>query len=343
MMRTTQSERMEIIRIVEASELPAKTTLKELDVPSSSYYRWYSRYREGGYEALADKKPARKCFWNEIPQSERQKVVASALDKPELSPRELAWHITDHEGYFISESSVYRILKSFDLVTSPQYTVLSAKDHFDRPTRRVNELWQTDFTYFKVVSWGWYYLLTVLDDYSRYILGWKLFTGMATEDVKVLLDEVLETTGVEHVEIRHKPRLLSDNGPCFISKELAEYLSERDLTHTRGRPYHPMTQGKIERYHRTMKNVVKLKNYYLPGQLEREIEAFVHHYNHERVHESLRNLTPADVYFGRTRDIETARERLKQQTLRLRRRANRGLQTGKEERIVPSIYRGSVS
>jgi putative transposase len=342
MTRTTQSERMEIIRLVESSDLSVQATLRELDVPSSSFYRWYAAYREGGYEGLADRPSSGRRFWNQIPETERQKVVEIALEKPELSPRELAWHITDHEGTFVSESSVYRILKSFDLVTSPAYTVLSAKDQFDHPTSRVNELWQTDFTYLKVTGWGWYYLLTVLDDYSRYILGWRLFTGMAAEDVKELLDEVIETTGVEQVEIRHRPRLLSDNGPCFISKELAEYLDGQKMGHTRGRPYHPQTQGKIERYHRTMKNVIKLQNYYLPGHLEREIETFVHRYNHQRVHESLRNLTPADVYFGRTRDIQTARERLKQQTLRLRRRANRGLAIGKEERIVPSIYRGSV-
>ena len=104
-------------------------------------------------------------------------MVAIALERPEFTPRELAWHITDAHGLFISESSVYRILKAFDLVTSPAYMVLTAKDRFDQPTRRVNELWQTDFTYFKVVAWGWYYLLTVLDDYSRYIVSWKLFTG----------------------------------------------------------------------------------------------------------------------------------------------------------------------
>ncbi len=101
----------------------------------------------------------------------------------------------------------------------------------------------------------------MLDDYSRYILGWKLFTGMATRDVTEVLDQTIEETGVEQIQVRHRPRLLSDNGPCFISRELREYLSEREMKHTRGKPYHPMTQGKIERYHRTMKNVVKLKNY----------------------------------------------------------------------------------
>lgn len=342
-MRATFSEKLETIRLVEGSILGAKRTLAELGVPRSTFYRWYQAYIEHGESGLSEKEPRRRCFWNRIPEVERERVVAIALERPELTPRELAWHITDAHGLFISESSVYRILKAFDLVASPAYVVLSAKDRFDQPTRRVNELWQTDFTYFKVVAWGWYYLLTVLDDYSRYIVSWKLFTGMSSGDVKEVLDEAIEATGVAGIEIRHRPRLLSDNGPCFISQELREYLAERSMRHTRGRPYHPMTQGKIERYHRTMKNVVLLNNYWLPGELEREIKRFVQYYNHARVHESLENLTPADVYLGRAREIRTARERLKEQTLRRRQRINRGLPITPEERILPALYRGALS
>ena len=224
-------------------------------------------------------------------------------------------------------------------MTSPAYIVLAAKDRFDHPTRRVHELWQTDFTYLKIIGWGWYYLLTVLDDYSRYIIDWKLFTSMGTEDVKELLDRAIEKTGVRSVPVRHRPRLLSDNGSAFISGELRAYLEERGLTHTRGKPYHPMTQGKIERYHRTLKNVVTLQNYYLPGELEREVGRFVEYYNHKRFHESLKNLTPADVYGGRGREILTARERLKRQTLRRRRRYNMNLPERKEELILPALFR----
>ncbi len=321
-MRYTASEKREILRLVEGSDLPVQRTLDELQVPRSSFYRWYRAYQAGGEPGLEDRTRHRRSFWNRIPESERENVVVLALAQPELTPRALAWRVTDTQGYFISESSVYRILKAFDLVASPAYVLLTAKDKFDHPTRRVHELWQTDFTYFKIVGWGWYYLLTVLDDYSRFILGWKLFTGMEAGDVRELLEEVIERTGVEGVPIRHRPRLLSDNGPCFISKELQDVLAEYDLKHTRGKPYHPMTQGKIERYHRSLKNVVKLQNYYLPEELERELARFVRYYNEERVHESLANLTPADVYAGRGREIRTARERLKQQTLRRRRRYN---------------------
>lgn len=324
-MRHSQAEKMEIIRLVEGSSLSARRTLAQLDVNRSTFYTWYRRYEEGGYDGLANRKPAQRRFWNRIPESEKERVVRIALEHPEESPRQLAWSITDKEGYFISESTVYRILKAFDLITSPAYTVISAAEKFANPTTRVHELWQTDFTYFKIIGWGWYYLASVLDDHSRYIIAWKLYTTMAAEDVKDLLEEAVHRTGVRRVAVRHRPRLLSDNGPCYLSKELAEYLEERGMTHTRGKPFHPMTQGKIERYHRSLKNEVLLQHYYQPEELEREIARFVEYYNNERYHESLNNLTPADVYCGRAKEIETRRERIKRQTLQQRRKYNRVL------------------
>lgn len=214
---------------------------------------------------------------------------------------------------------MYRILKSFDLVTSPAFTVITAASKFKHPTKRVNELWQTDFTQFKVVGWGWYYLSTVIDDYSRYILAWKLTTGMAATDVQDTLEAALAFTGVEHVQVRHRPRLLSDNGPAFLSSDLAAFLEQWDIQHMRGKPFHPMTQGKIERYHRSLKNVICLDNYYFPWQLEQAIAAFVEHYNHHRYHEALDNVTPADVYFGRSAQILSQRTALKRRTLAERR------------------------
>ena len=342
-MRYRQSEKMEIIRLVEESELPVKRTLEELDVPKSTFYRWYRQYAESGYDGLASQPPHANRFWNRIPEGEKRKVVEVALDCPDLSPRELAWTITDGEGIFISESSVYRILKSYDLVTSPAYIVMAAADEFRHKTRQVHELWQTDFTYLKVIGWGWYYLSTVMDDYSRYIIAWKLFAGMSADDVKQTLDLAIAASGIDLPRVRHRPRLLSDNGPCYLARDLHEYLTDRNIEHTRGKPYHPMTQGKIERYHRTMKNVIKLQNYYLPGALEEEIAAFVEHYNHRRVHESLDNLTPADVYHGRARKIQTLRNALKEQTLHRRRRENLGMPSLKKGLIRPQMLREGVS
>jgi len=340
--RYSQAEKMEIIRLVEGSRLSVKRTLAEFDVPRSSFYRWYRAYTADGYEGLLPKPSQKRRFWNRIPEEERERVVEVAIEKPELSPRELAWHITDTEGWFISESSVYRILKGYDLVTSPNYIVISAADEFRHKTRRVHELWQTDFTWLKVTGWGWYFLSSILDDYSRYIIAWRLSSTMAAEDVTKTLDRAVEKTGVTDVRLRHRPRLLSDNGPAYVSKELREYLSEKDISHTRGQPYHPQTQGKIERYHRTMKNVVTLQNYYAPWELEREVDRFVQWYNNERYHESLNNLTPDDVYRGRGREILTARDLLKMQTLERRKRCNLGMKVRKEPAIRPAELRKSV-
>ena len=321
-MRYSQAEKMELIRMVEDSEMSVKQTLEELQVNRSSFYEWYRRYREGGYDGLAVRKPHPRRFWNRIPEEEKEQIVALALDRPEYSPRQLACFITDTQGYFISESSVYRILKSYDLVPSPSYIVMAAADRFQHPTARVHELWQTDFTYFRVVGWGWYYLGSILDDHSRYIIAWKLFTTMATTDVKELLELAVQITGVDRVAVHHRPRLLSDNGPAYVSQELATYLATKGMTQTHGAPYHPMTQGKIERYHRSMKNEINLQKYYLPWELEHEIARFVRYYNNERYHESLDNVTPADVYYGRHTEIITRREQLKLQTLKRRKRYN---------------------
>jgi transposase InsO family protein len=311
---------MEIIRLVESSEQSISRTLQGLGIRRSTFYGWYGRYVESGLDGLADNYPVHKQFWNAIPPWEKKNVVETALEHAEMSPRQLAWHITDTCGYFISESSVYRILKVNDLITSPAYMVLKAKDKFDNPTTGINQLWQIDFTYFKIVGWGWYYLVSVLDDYSRYIIAWNLCTNMDAESVKAILREAIKKTGVKNPRIKIKPRLLTDNGPCFISGALKEFLENENMPHTRCRPYHPMTQGKIERYHRSMKSILLLDNYYLPEELSDEIRRFIGHYNEYRYHESLQNVTPADVYYGRDKQILEKRAVVKENTFKNRKR-----------------------
>jgi hypothetical protein len=236
-MRDTQAEKMDIIRVVEESEWPAKRMLDELGVPRSAFYRWYDRYLAEGYEGLAARKPGPRQVWNQIPDEVRERVVEAALDRPDQSPRQLAWPITGDQGDFISASSVCRILRSYDLITSPAFEVVKASDQFKNPTKRVNEMWQTDFTQFKVVGWGWYYLRTVLDDFSRYIIAWRLAPTMAATDVQDTLMLALNLTGVEQVRVKHRPRLLSDNGPAFIAEALAQFLKPYDIQQIHGRPH----------------------------------------------------------------------------------------------------------
>ena len=319
-MRYSAAEKREIIDLVERSSLPVRRTLSHLGIPKSTFYDWYERYREGGDDALEDARPSCSRAWNRLPERVRQSILKLALERPECSARELAVLYTERHGYFVSESSVYRLLKAHDLITSPAFVLMKAADQFQHPTTAPNQMWQTDFTYLKVIGWGWFYLSTVLDDYSRYILAWKLCDGMAAKDVSDTLSLALKNSGLESVTVRHRPRLLSDNGPSYVSAELRDWLDEHGMEHTRGRPYHPMTQGKIERWHRSMKNQVLLEKYYLPGDLKARIGEFIEYYNTERYHESLNNLTPEDVYTGRGQTVLNRRQRIKQKTLAERRR-----------------------
>ena len=316
-MRFSQTEKMEIIQIVQDSELGVNRTLNELGIHKSTFYQWYGKYLDEGYDGLAPKKRATNSQWNKIPDKHRQKVIEVALEIPELSPRELAYHITDNRGFFISESSVYRILKQRGLITSPAHLLMRADDEFKDKTTRVNQMWQTDFTYFKIIGWGWYYLSTILDDYSRYIITWELCSSMTSKDAEQSIENALQCTGLKN---NNPPKLLSDNGSCYISNNLATYLDSVGMDHVRGAPNHPQTQGKIERYHRSMKNVIKLEHYYSPEELKYRLNEFVAYYNNKRYHESLRNVTPADVYFGMDKQILKKRNLMKQKTLHKRRK-----------------------
>jgi transposase InsO family protein len=284
---------------------------------------------------LEDRRPHPGRVWNRIPDDVRQAVIDLAIEETELSLRELAVHFTDTKKYFVSEASVYRILKARDLITSPAFIVVKAADELRDRTSRPNELWQTDFTYLKVIGWGWYYLSTVLDDFSRYVIAWKLCTTMRAADVTDTLELALDASGCDCPTVLHRPRLLSEraiegaigsspmaSGSSYIASDLATWLEGKRMEHVRGAPNHPQTQGKIERWHQTLKNRTLLENHYLPGELEAAIGAFVDHYNHCRVHESLGNVTPADVYFGRAPAILEERRRIKEQTIQQRRLLN---------------------
>jgi putative transposase len=323
LIRYTPEEKLETIHLVEHSDLSVKQTLEELNVPRSTFYDWYRRYQEHGPDGLEHKKSKTKQFWNRIPDPVREQIVELALKHPQEAPRQITYRFIEEKDYFVSESSVYRILKGYDLIESPAFEVITAKDKFDNPTKRVNEMWQTDFTQFLVIDWGWYYLSTVLDDHSRYILAYHLSPTMKATDAEQTLKIALHKAQIEKVKVYHRPRLLSDNGSAYYSKDLAEFLTRWRIKHIYGTPYHPMTQGKIERWHRSMKNVIKLQNYYSPAELEQAIADWVEYYNHQRFHESLENVTPADVYFGRDKEIIKQRNKLKEQTLALRRQQYR--------------------
>jgi putative transposase len=165
-MRYPAGEQLEINRLVEQSSLPVRRTLAKLGIPRATFYRWYDRYSRGGPEVLNDRSSRPDRAWNRTPDPVRERIIQLALDEPVLSPRQLAVHFTDTQSYFVSEASVYRLLKARDLIASPAFIVIKAAEAFKDKTTAPNQLWQTDFTYLKVIGWGWFYLSTVLDDFS---------------------------------------------------------------------------------------------------------------------------------------------------------------------------------
>ena len=314
-MRLSAEEKAEIIQLVVSSPEGVNKTLLSLGIHKRTFYNWYHAYSEGGTEALRPKRRS-KQQWNRIPNGQRALIVDLALEHTELSPRELSAKIVDEQQIYVSESSVYRILKERGLIQPMPHDFIIAADQFHTKTRFPNQMWQTDFTYFKIKKWGWFYLSTILDDYSRYIVHHELCSTMKWEDVKRCVDRAIVKAGIT---TQPPPKLLSDNGSCYIAGNLKSYLAtEHDMEQIHGKPLHPQTQGKIERYHRSIKSVVNLEHYYSPEQLKVAIEHYVDYYNTKRYHESLDNLTPEDVYLGRGEQILKLRKQIKKETLEQR-------------------------
>ena len=320
-MRYPASEKLEIIRLVERSHLPVRRTLDKLGIPSPR------RFTAGTIATGPSAKPVSKTATADLAGCGTVSRTTSATrswtwpsTEPELSPRELAVTFTDTKGYFVSEASVYRLLKAHDLITSPAFVVIKAADEFHDKTTAPNQLWQTDFTYFKVIGWGWFYLSTILDDYSRYIIAWKLCTTMRADDVTETLNLALKASGCDRAKVVHKPRLLSDNGSSYISGDLAEWLEDQKIDHVRGRTLSPPDPRQDRALASNAGRTASCwRNYFLPGDLERQIGAFVDHYNNHRYHESIGNVTPADAYFGRDIAIIERRQKIKNLTIQIRR------------------------
>lgn len=242
-------EKGEILALVADSGLPRVRALTKLGLPRSTYYRWLKRQAE---RRLEDKRGGSRVPWNKISPEEEARILAEARASPELSSRELARKITD-SGSYISESTVYRILSRYELIKSAQIVGFKAAKEYHRKTSPPNELWPSDCCHLKVVGWGWYYLVTVMDDFSRLILSWDLKTDMRGSSIEDVVQKAVDVTGMTDVPVEDRTVLLSDNGAGYISRHLNGYLQHVGIRHIIASPYHPQTNGKIERYHRTIK------------------------------------------------------------------------------------------
>jgi putative transposase len=313
-------DKAEIITLVSQSGLPCSRALAQLRLPKSTYYRWLKRLREG---RLEDKKGGSSLPWNKISPEEEAVVLAEARMSPELSCRQLSFRITDSRHAFISESTVYRILRREGLIKPTEIIGFKAAKEYHRKTKQPNELWASDFCHLKVNYWGWYYLETVMDDFSRFILSWDLKTDMSGRSIEDVVQQAVDRTGMTDVPVEDRTVLLSDNGAGYISQQLNHYLHLVGIRHITASPFHPQTNGKIERYHRTVKGEINQLPYDTPSELKEAIRAFVEYYNYSRYHEGLGNVTPYDVYTGRHLEIIQRRKEAKSKTRETRRDYNR--------------------
>jgi putative transposase len=309
------SEKGDILAQLENQSRRKRKVLAELGISRSSYYRW----RRGQNEPKGRVRP-----WNSVTPNEERRILAVAREFPELSSRQLSAWITDNEGFAISESTVYRILRRDGLVKRQEIQPEAAKEYHTRTTRP-HQMWATDASYFRVVGWGYYYLVTVMDDYSRFILGWKLQKDMSANSLIEVVQEAVDATGMTDVPVENRTRLLSDNGAGYVSRAFRDYLNLVGIGHILAAPYHPQTNGKVERYQQSLKREVNQLPYELPSHLEKAIADFVDYYNYRRYHKALSNVTPADVLYGRREAILQRRKEVQIQTVSHRRDYNHGL------------------
>jgi putative transposase len=313
-------EKSEILALVADSGLPRRKALEHLGLPRSTYYRWLKRQSEG---RLQDKKGGSPLPWNRLKPAEEAEILATARASPELSCRQLAWQLVDNERWYVSESTVFRILKREGLVKPAEVIGFKAGKEYHRKTKRPNELWATDCSHIRVFEWGWYYLVTVMDDYSRFILAWELKSDMAAGSLIDVVQKAVDTTGMTDIPIEDRTVLLSDNGAGYLSRQFGEYLRLVGVRHIVSSPYHPQTNGKIERYHRSLKGEINQLPYDMPSELEKAIAAFIEYYNYRRYHEGLGDVTPYDVYTSRNLEIIEKRKEAKSRTLEERKDYNR--------------------
>jgi transposase InsO family protein len=286
--RFSAAVKAEVLALVARTRARTGWTLRRilarLGVSKSRYHEWVRRAEQRVLDDLV--RPPR-CPWQALPE-EVDAVLGYALAHPREGYRRLAWMMVDDDVAYLSPSSVYRILDDADLL----YRWKRGRSVGERPAAptRPNQRWHTDLMYLRVND-SWYFLVTVLDAYSRYVVHWDLLTAMTAAAVRVVIQDALTLTGAT-------PEVVTDNGSQFTAKDFKELVRDFELEHIRIRTYHPESNGRVERFHRSTREALDAADLANLGKARAIIAQWVHHYNERRLHAALNYLPPAEYYAG---------------------------------------------
>lgn len=278
------------------TEIVAKIMIKWLGISRSKFYNWKQRYgMENEHNGLIP-----RDFW--LAEAERQAIIDYFRRYPQEGYRRLCYMMMDADIVAVSPSSVYRVLKDAGLMDRWNRKASKKGTGFDQPIQ-AHDHWHIDISYINICG-TFYYMCSVLDGYSRYIVHWEIREAMKEYDVEIILQKAREKFPDKN------PRIISDNGPQFISKDFKEYIRLSGMTHVRTSPYYPQSNGKLERYHKTIKSTcIRPKTPLSLEDARRLVTDFVDHYNNKRLHSAIGYVTPIDKLEGRAEAIHAERDR----------------------------------
>lgn len=315
--------RAEVEQSQRRSGWPVRRTLQALGIPATSYYRWLRA--ESWAKTGEGPQPLRPVQVYEALAEEQATVREYACRHTELRHRELAWRMVDEDVASLSPSTVYRILRESNLVCPWRRRSKRRREELER-AQRPDERWGTDLMYVRLGS-GQYFLVTFLDEYSRYLVHWELLTTMDGPSVSLAAQRAVETLPqTSDGRPIAAPEIRSDNGSCYLSKDFRQVLESNGMAHQRIKPHCPEENGLVERSNRTLREALEAAEPSNRQEAEAALGKIIRWYNHERLHSALSYLRPADYYRGepetlkaeRRTKLSQARHRRREKNLRLR-------------------------
>lgn len=277
------------------TEIAAGDFIRRIGIARSKYYNWKHRYgKVNEHNAWIP-----RDFW--LTDFERQAIIKYYHDNPLEGYRRLCYMMIDADIAAVSPSSVYRVLSNAGLLNKWNRKKSKKGTGFIEPLK-AHEHWHIDISYINICG-TFYYMCSVLDGFSRYIVHWEIREAMKEADVEIILQRAHEKFPDA------TPRIISDNGPQFISKDFKEFIRISGMTHVKTSPYYPQSNGKLERYHKTIKSTcIRVNTPLSLSDAQRLVADFVAHYNNRRLHSAIGYITPKDKLQGRAGTILDERD-----------------------------------